>query len=160
MSQKIGDPSFGLNRQARALLAMLAEVDPDFAPWNKERSHYECRISSYPMYNGREKGVCLVVEKGYIGSFRGEHALHIFFAEHRNSDAIRFWIWEAVAPFNAPEFPADREDIELRDKYVDYGRMDDAVKFIWKLCEDFFREEKEASKGASKGKVKIEGFGA
>ena len=140
MAKVIGDPSFGLKSQALMVLAQLSKEEPNFAPYNQRYSEYEVQIDSYPMYNGRETGVCLVVQRGWMGNPR-EDALHIFFAEHRNSDGIRFWIWKERPPFNNPVLPFEKHEkgeIELDDVTVGFGRVDSALRLINDRCKDFF----------------------
>ena len=147
MTQTIGDPTFGLNAQALAVLAMLAQMEPDFAPFNDATMHYDCRIRTFPMYGGRERGFCLVVERGEFGEGLDNQALHIFVCEARSSDNIRIMNWRApTATYKEPKLPDDDDDDAFWDGNGDHqdsvavGRIDLAIDVIWKLCEGYFAE--------------------
>lgn len=100
MSQTCADPSFGLKAPALAVLQLLAAEEPTFATWNDEHEHYEVNIKTFPWYNGRERGICLVVFRGY-GSESGG-CLCVVVTECRNSDDIVIQTWQQRHLFNQP----------------------------------------------------------
>lgn len=65
--------------QALAIQNALKSWSQDYA-WSK----YDLNISIFPLLNGRERGLCLVVEK----TSRNQKALLISFGECRGSDTL------------------------------------------------------------------------
>lgn len=81
--------TLGIRAQSWSVLHLLAEYDPDFAPY--EDSRYQCSIDTYPWYNGREKGFVLVLSKPVPKP--DEPSLCLAFAECRGSDSIFVDLW-------------------------------------------------------------------
>jgi hypothetical protein len=140
------DPTFGLNSQALAILHMLAGREPDFATYTNGR--YNIDVQTFPWYNGRERGVCLVVRHS-LGSLR---ALHVAFGEERMSDAIFVDTWEDDLPNNSPTLEGANQEVydkAYRDrKHFNYGRVGDAAEFVYEAMRCYY--EAQAEKGGSK----------
>ena len=141
------DLTFGLNPQALAILHMLAGRDPEFADY--ENGHYDFHMKTFPWYNGRERGICLVVSPSYVGAPR---ALHIAFGEDRRSDAIFVDVWEDVTADNGPTLrdasPEAFEEAYQNRKHFNYGQIGQAVEAIFKAMELYYETHhaKEGSK--------------
>lgn len=126
-------PMFGLNPQARAVLAILAGYEPAFAEY--EGGHYNVEIRTYPHYNGREQGVCLAVFR-----YDCEGALLIRFGEHRSSDSIFVDIQRVDhEPFNAPTCDDFTEAAYLARKFIPSGQVGKAADFIFEQMESFYK---------------------
>lgn len=159
--QTMGDSLFGIKGQALAIHAMLCDQEPDWAPWDDEYRCYKVEIESRPMYNGRERGICLLVRR----SLSEQDTLHLFFSERRSSDGIMLLSWVAPHPFNVPEFPWNQKDgdgVELypwQDEGFSYGEIGKVVSRIEQKCREFYakmekrdeenkRREQEAKEAA------------
>lgn len=131
MSDSIADPTFGIGRQARAVLAML-EREPDFAEYKD--GFYEVRIQTRAWYNGRERGISLVVQRlGYRG------CLVITFGEHRNSDGIFVDSWEmATPPRNSPTAGDFSDEAYKARRSFDEGQAGRAADHIYELMSAFY----------------------
>jgi len=143
------DPSFGLNNQAMALLHFLAAMEPDFAEY--EHGRYSIEVSTYPWYNGREKGVCLVVQHGLCDP----KALHITFGEIRNCDSIFVDHWVSTTPYNGPTLentdPTAYEKAYQGRKVIGHGEIGKAAECIYGLMEDYYKtQKKEKAKESGK----------
>jgi hypothetical protein len=97
-SPMCADPSFGVKAPALAIMALLSQTAPDFAEWDAKYQKYLVKIQTFPWYNGREKGVCLMVQR-HTG---GTEAFCVTFGECRGSDRIFVEGWEQPEPFNQP----------------------------------------------------------
>jgi hypothetical protein len=123
----IGDPTFNLNPQALAVLAMLSRREPAFAEYDKDLGTYKIEIETSPWYNGRERGVCLNVRR----SFSDKTCLLITFGEHRNTDGIFIDCWVHKGHFMNPPTLKDYNDKAYKGRHtVNYGRVDLAVEYI------------------------------
>lgn len=133
----IGDLSFGLSKQALAVLQVLANSEPTFASYNEKARAYDCWISTFPLYNGRECGFCLQMRRLPLQS--AEPALHIFIAECRNSDSLFVWHWEAlIGGSGAPTVASAPEDSYAQRRVLGFGRIDLAVEAVHKIAKDFY----------------------
>lgn len=132
------DPTFGIGSQARAILHFLTDAEPSFATY--EDGYYDIRIETFPWYNGREKGICLVVQPRYTGTPR---ALHITFGEDRRTDSIFVDTWEDTTPFNCPTLEgADQEAYDKayqNRKHFNQGRVGDAAEYIIEAMEGYYK---------------------
>ena len=125
----------GLSEQALAVLAVLARREPDFAPYDKEFHDYEYEVATAAWYNGRERGVSLVISKGITKA----PPLVITFGEHRNSDNIFIDSWVGKQRFLNPPTIADFPDAAYEARtLVEYGRVDRAVEVIIGKIRDYF----------------------
>jgi len=124
----IADPTFGLTAQSLTVLHALAGWDLDNIIGrlpDEEKRHWETH--TYPMYNGRERGICITFGKWISTNCR---ILHIFFSECRNSDNIVVTWWFADRPFNAPELNTDDETWTKNHAFFPWGRVDQVVQHI------------------------------
>lgn len=145
------DPTFGLNHQAMAILHYLASIEPAFAKY--ENGYYDIRIQTFPWYNGREKGVCLVVQHGYCGG--DSTALHVTFGEIRNSDGIFVDHWVDKPPFNCPTLEGADPDTYEKAYHsrmsFGCGEIGKAADYIQDLMEVYYKaQEKEKAKKSAK----------
>lgn len=142
------DPTFGLNRQALAILHYLAGLPPSFARYDQDLGRYSIFIRTYPWLNGREKGVALVV---FRGSGPEGPCRVIAFGEDRGSSGLFVEHWEEpVDPLNGPTV-ADRDLLmEAKERAgaktverVDFneGRIGEAASHIYDLMEQFYSEK-------------------
>ena len=88
----------------------------------------DLEIETFPLYNCRERGICLVVHVHRPGP-----KLLLFFAEHRNTDSLFVW-WEEVEKvfLNGPTIEAF-SDHSYRNQIEHFG--DDLVKAARFICE-------------------------
>jgi hypothetical protein len=87
---RIGDKRLGIDDQAWAVLKILAKREND-----------QGSFKTFSWYNGRERGVLLVVDPG-----RGARSMCIAFGECRGSDHIFVDMWEQTVYFEPPVTPA------------------------------------------------------
>lgn len=131
----IADTTLNIQAQAYAVLAMLARQEPAFAPYDKERGEYEYEVTTSAWYNGRERGICLVVRRDIID----KKCLIVTFGECRNSDQIFIDSWEHWGGFLNPPTVADFNDEGYKARtYVPYGRVDRAVEVIVEKLTAYF----------------------
>ncbi len=147
----IGDLTFGLNAQALAVLALLAERAPDFAPWNEKDRCFEVEIKTYPYYNGRERGIILSCKRGNVGT--GD-ALLITVGQVRSGDQItlQWGISERLPYLVAPTwefFTETKKCSQLGEKLFPYGACGAVVEKICRLMSEF-ANYKPAKKTRSK----------
>lgn len=146
---KCADLSFGLNSQALAVATLLANREPDFADFDGELKSYDAIIETYPWYNGREKGVAIVMRRGW-GSPR---RFVLVMAECRNSDDIVVEEWEQDDPYNGPTLKgrigalgADADQaVYAGRKYIPYGRIGKAADYIYGRMSVWYAREKAKS---------------
>lgn len=86
----IGDKSLGIDGQAWAVLKLLA----------KRNSGNEGSFNTFAWYNGRERGVLLVVDPGRVA-----RSMCIVFGECRGTDSIFVDTWEQSVYFEPPVTP-------------------------------------------------------
>ena len=84
----IFDPKFQIQSDALAIANLLDN-------YSMQR---DMSIQSYPYYNGRERGICLIVSEKPTDSY----VLAIFFGRHCNSDHLFVQHEQIARPFNAP----------------------------------------------------------
>jgi hypothetical protein len=153
------DFTFRLSWQARALLttieafAQMTEVTPGHLLEDLEG----IVVRTFPMYNGREHGITLVVEALAPGS------LLINFGEHRRSDSLFVWVQEMVhgPDMNGPTHSDFSEaSYRNRDPRSDVGHRLDfpegafvpAATHIFKVIGQFYT--RQAAKRAELDKAK------
>ena len=120
--QTIASTTLGLKSQALAVLAMLAQQEPDFAPYDEKQHEYDYDCTTSAWYNGRENGISLVVRPRFR---KVEKSLVITFSEVRNSDDIFINSWEdsSVYFLNPPTISDWPETAYKSRKTVRYGRV-------------------------------------
>lgn len=85
------DPTFGIQAPATVILLILAG-EPAVFPLPKTKKTPGMRLRTYPWFNGREKGACVVATRD------GVHGLVLAFGEERSSEAIFVDVWRQVLP--------------------------------------------------------------
>ena len=135
--QTIASTTLGLKPQALAVLAMLAQQEPDFAPYDEKQHEYDYDCTTSAWYNGRENGISLVVRPRFR---KVEKSLVITFSEVRNSDDIFIDSWEdsSVYFLNPPTISDWPETAYKSRKTVRYGRVDLAVEVIREKIKEFY----------------------
>lgn len=139
MTNRIGDQTLGLRGQALAVLAMLSEREPDFAEFSEGR--YEVEIDTRAWYNGRERGIALVLYRfGYDG------CIVVTFGEMRTSDGIFVDHWEMQAPpYNGPTIEHMPDRAYYRRKEFPYGNVGAVVDHILGLMACFYRGQRKTA---------------
>jgi len=143
MSNRCADPTFGIKAPALAILQLLAGQDPTFADWDEQLRRYEVLIQTFPWYNGRERGACLVLRQ-HLAS---KECLFVVFGEDRRSNSLFVEQWEGPPPFNCPTL--ENRDTKVGDQAYENrasfseGEVGKATDFIVKAMGDFY------AKGAS-----------
>lgn len=107
--QRCADLSFGLNSQALAVLQLLAFKEPAFARFDEKLRHYLVEIKTFPWYNGRERGICLIMWPGYEQT---GPCLFFAVAECRASDDLIVEMWAQ------PHFRDNCPTIDTRDEVL------------------------------------------
>lgn len=135
MSHTIADSYLYLNSQSLAVLAMLAQREPDFAEYDKENREYLYEATTAAWYNGRERGFSLVVRR----QMTDRACTVITVAEHRSSDQIVIMSWDYEDKYflNPPMVDDAPESAWAGSQHVDYGRIDLAVALIEKIVSRF-----------------------
>lgn len=108
--QKCADPSFGIKAGPLAILQLLAAQEPSFAKWDEKYKHYDVTIQTFPWYNGRQHGICLVLYRGY-GNTSGP-CLCLVVTEARITDDIVIEAWEAPYIHNLPTIEEQEAHVE------------------------------------------------
>jgi len=145
MTTRCADPTFGIKAQALAILQLLAGTDPTFADWDDRLRRYLITITTFPWYNGRERGACLVMSPG---PYREDNpVLHIAFGEDRGSTDIFVEQWEAPEPFNCPTLE-DRGDEASEAAYEERtcfhnGEIGKAADYIIDCMIEFYAKAKQ-----------------
>lgn len=132
------DFTFGIKSQAVAVLHEL----------NAQEEAFEAdSISTRPWYNGREKGIVLIVQVSYL-----RPALCVAFFEHRSSDNIEVHQWEQPVGINSPTGYDTCNQMAYETslhKSFDCGHASDAAYYIvervtaWVKHERAVRKERE-----------------
>lgn len=150
---RIADPSFGIKSQEQAVLAYLSNQEPHFAEYKD--GAYQISFSTYPWYNGRERGICLQMSPEWAG---GDNYLNIAIFEHRNSDQLICLKWKSERAFwNYP-----LEDPKTIDKAYHGGNkwtadgtfsyldIKGVVNWVMNECEIFYKKHHKYEKKESK----------
>lgn len=134
------DSGLNLNAQALAVLAILANLEPGF-----DGEDYDSTSSAW--YNGRERGVCLVIRR-----WGAEKCLCIVFGECRSSDSLFIETWTHKGHFMNPPRIEDRPEKAYQSREtVAFGRIDLVVSKIVNMVEKFVdAEDKRAAKAERK----------
>jgi hypothetical protein len=135
----IADLTLGMGSQARAVLQMLSDREPDFAEYavgGRYRVHMETR----PWYNGRERGFVLSMNDPSNQS----DAIHIVIFEHRSGDHLVALSWTTEhIPSNG--VVADDETLEMAyanypepDAEFPHGRIGECADWIYERLESHY----------------------
>jgi hypothetical protein len=147
--QSIGDSTFGIGYQARAVLAYLDRREPTFATY--KNGLYDVSFETRPWYNGRERGVVISMWSPFSEAIEKFGALHVAFFEHRNGDAICTLVWETELTYwNGPV--ADQKTLDLAYGEGDVaarfsaGAVGEAAEWIHVQFEDFYEQKVTTSR--------------
>jgi hypothetical protein len=131
----IAETNLGISGQALAVLAVLAQREPDFAPYDEKFHDYEYEVTTSAWYNGRERGISLVISKGISRI----PPLVITFGECRSSDDIFIDSWVGKRRFLNPPTVVDFPESAYETRtLVEYGRVDRTVSVIVGKIRDYF----------------------
>lgn len=89
----LADPSFGLDGVARAMLALLSEIPPTFAEFDKQRGEYDVHLQTRPFYEGLSGWVAIILHP-HIEP-HGDCKI-VVFGEDFNSDNIIVQDWRTL----------------------------------------------------------------
>lgn len=141
----IGDPTLSIQAQATAILALLSERAPEFAT-NKQATKYDVEFRTYSWYNGRERGISIVMHLPSLAP----HVHVVTFGEERGSDQIFVDSWGM--PFKCygdpPELKDFSEKVYKQRKNFRMGQCGQAAEFIYN---QFAKAYKTLKKGATRG---------
>ena len=113
MDNYIGDLTLGTGTQARMVLHILADMQPDFLPY-ENGMYIGAGFYTGAFYNCREEGIVITM----MGRGYGAGAVHYAFFEHRNSDSLCCWRWETEKPLINPPTIADVPEDLFPDKWT------------------------------------------
>ena len=133
--------SLQVQMQAEAFLPVAISVLEAF---DGEDQLDAVRFEISPLYNCRERGYVVVLHGEGYPNDKGPDALHVFFAEHRNSDGFFVWHWEAKPPFNMPPELGDEESYRNR-ACVGWLRFDEAYGVMHGVVESWIKRTKSAA---------------
>lgn len=129
------DFTFGLAWQSRVILEMLKEFkDTEPATKGKSISELDIDIRTRPLYNGRERGICLIVTPHEI---LGESLL-IFFAETRGGENAFIQHHVTNTPSNPPTMSNFTTESYQDRTYYKESQLAKAAKDICKLIGKFY----------------------
>jgi len=132
----ITDRTYGVKQQERLVLEYLSDRNPDFA--EHKDSFNLVDFTTYPWYNGREKGIVITMSPEFGSS---DKYLHIAIFEHRNSDELCCLKWETKRPYW--NHPLEDEDI-FQTAYKGKGKFDTDASFPYmsiRECGEWVYEE-------------------
>lgn len=154
MTEGLVDPTLGMDSQARAVMAYLEGMEPDFANWRGDIRSYDVSLETRPWYNGRERGFVISMQHGWLG--KGA-VIHIAVFEHRNSDSICALVWDTPRfYYNGPI--SDDETLNLAygggDKYnvtkeFKAGAIGEVADWIYATLETFYAMSKAGVEGVT-----------
>ena len=137
MTNNFGDTGLSLKSQALAVMHHLAAMEPDFAPY--EDGYYQCRISSFAFYNGRERGCGVEIRTPRANSL---DSLFIVWSEHRSSDCIVIYHWVGMSQINPPTVDDIPEESWDKADMIDWGKTGFAAQLIFRTAKDWWEAEK------------------
>ena len=140
----IADLTLGMGSQARAVLQMLSDREPDFAEY--EDGDYQVYMETRPWYNGRERGFVLSMKREFSSYESGVINIAIF--EHRNADHLVALSWTTdYIPHNG--VVADAETLDLAyanypepDAEFPHGRIGECANWIYEKLESHYNKSK------------------
>lgn len=129
---RCADPSFGLSPHALAILQLLAGTEPLFADFDSGDRHFDVEISTYPWFNGFERGIALVVQKSPKGP-----CVVITFGECKESDHLfsEHWMLDE-APANGPRVEDPSQGV-CRALFK-RGRFEEVVEHVMDVMSEFY----------------------
>ena len=134
ITKEIGSKDFHIHRTALAIFALLTSFEvSDLTEDERDYVDYLIDIRSYPWYNGRERGICIII------SNNGEQ-LNIAFGEIRNSDGIFVDVWETKSTFNPPTVADFSDEAYEQRNYFKYDEHYKVSQFVQKLIESKTKE--------------------
>jgi len=120
------DFTFGVQKRAMKIAWHLQETtmfqlkDDDFY----KKLDYE--VKTYPFYNGREKGICLIISPVTTSL----ECLFVVFGEGRNHDGTFVDIWEGDVPFNNPTIDDFSEEDYQKRQVFKYNDVEGVENYI------------------------------
>lgn len=132
----IADVRMGIRGPALAVLALLAETEPEFeGNWDAERHSYSADIHTAAWYDGRERGVCVYARNA-------TSTLYVTFGQNRSSDDIFVDNWVVSGPPSInPPTPREKPDQSYADRvYFKVGRIGDAADKVVALLKEFLEK--------------------
>lgn len=140
----IADPSFNLKAQALAALHLLASRDKlELVPGHLVKSFTDHKhrivVETYPVYNGRERSVCLMLSYAMDKKCR---KLLLMFGENRNSDNLFLQASRLtkLAVYDQPTMSDFPEETWRTRRGFDYGRLDLLVDAVIADAQQFYNE--------------------
>lgn len=133
------DFSFGLAWQSKTVLAMLEEFSSTVAVTGNGRTLadlHSLRIITRPFYNGREKGVCLVVTHK-----QSSKCLFVYFANVRNGDGLFMLHCTGDAPPDGPTIRDFTDEAWRQRQSYEDNELVEAAEHICKIIGRYYREE-------------------
>ena len=128
------DPHLNVKAQARAVLAILSERDPDFAVFKDGQYHVE--FTTWAWYNGRERGICISMQKDICAP-----AIHMVFGECRSSDDIFVSWWATKRPyFNGPSV-GDCPEIAYKSRRIfKHGACGEVAEYLYVIMQEAYKD--------------------
>jgi hypothetical protein len=145
MSTAIADTSFNIKAPALAALHLLAARDKmDLVPTHlvKKLAEHKHRIQAetFPVYNGRERNVCLVLSYALD---RENRKLLLMFGEVRNSDGNflqKQKIFGSPFVYDQPTMKDFTDESYIERLHFDHGRFDQLIAAILGAAQEFYGE--------------------
>lgn len=131
------DFTFNINHQALAVGHLLNGWDGIESSWDGNR--YRARIETAPWYNGRERGLVMVLRDD---AWKCKKVCVAVVYEHRNSDSVCVVNWEAERGYLNPPTLEDTPDGVYKDKWdtsasFKYPGCQQAADYIYDVFEKF-----------------------
>lgn len=122
--------NFGINPSALSIMNLISS-------FNLEDDKYKhASFQTYPFYNGREKGICLVIQ------YKWEpECLFLSFGEHRNSDSLFLDSWKANNVFNGMTVDDFPEVAYKNRTFMNYNGHYDLANKIFNLAQEFLDDK-------------------
>lgn len=114
------DLSFGIQWKALAILAYLREHKV------RDLESMNMAITCSPLYNGRERGICLDTPDGFV-----------FFGEARNTDQIFVWTERCSARINPPTVDRLTDDGYRSRRCFAPDKIEEAADYIVEAVRGF-----------------------
>lgn len=131
---RCADVSFGIDRQSLAVLLMLSERSPGFAPFLAKAQQFGVDIQTFPWFAGRSTGFALVVRKPKRAKAR---VITVGGSISCDGIMIGYWDDENVPP-NGPTVEY-RDHVTVPSHVIyDYGRIDIATERVYGLMAEFY----------------------
>ncbi len=126
------DPLLNMNSQSWALLHYLAGFQgEDFGLRSEKDQALPPWISTFPWYNGRERGFRIEFARGYSGS-----VLHVCFAENRGSDSVVVYHVQGDRTYNPQDFKVP-DEFWGSARHFGLGKVGEAAEWILTQAQEF-----------------------